>query len=125
MSNTEINLQPAPGVVDQGATVQGATAQVVTAQVATAQGATAQGAANGIVEVVVEQTPQAAANENVQVVVLPPPVIFLDAFDPTLIVGPKSKPPPHFIHGKHPYWKSYPDGTPDQLLGKLFFLIFA
>ena len=59
MSNTEINLQPAPGVVDQGATVQGATAQVVTAQVATAQvataqGATGQGAANGIVEVVVE-----------------------------------------------------------------------
>ena len=44
-----------------------------------------------------------------------PPTIFLDAFDPTLVVGPKAKPPSHFIHGKHPYWKSYLNGVPDQL----------
>ena len=89
-----------------------------------------QAVANENIEVVVVKTPvaaQEAPTENVEVMVVPvvqPPVIFLDAFDPTLIVGPKSKPPSHFIHGKHPYWKSYTDGTPDQLLGEFFFLIF-
>ena len=92
-------------------------------------GATQAVANENIEVVVVPKTPvsaQEAPTENVELVevVVQAPVIFLDAFDPTLIVGPKSKPPRHFIHGKHPYWKSYPDGTPDQLLGEFFFLIF-
>ena len=43
------------------------------------------------------------------------PKHFLLNFDPSLVLPPMAAKPPHYEHGKHPYWKSYAD-CPDQLI---------
>ena len=44
------------------------------------------------------------------------PKPFVLNIDPTLIYGPNADPPLNYVKGKHPYWKSYPDGVPDQFI---------
>ena len=40
---------------------------------------------------------------------------FHQNFDPTLVYSPMSLPPSHYVIGKHPCWKKYPD-CPDQFI---------
>ena len=45
---------------------------------------------------------------------------FYQNFDPTLVRAPRAKLPDYYKEGKHPFWKSYTDGVPDQLIDPNF-----